>query len=334
MSRLLFLPGEQSAFINSVYSKSRLSSKELANLAGVHSRSLSDWRREKLRMTLSAAEVFCRKFDLSLPEDKDVMIQRWRIAQRGANKIGGDARFKKYGIFATVEGRSKGGKRSLSNLREKGIIPYFKSYQFPNDFSVDLAEYVGILLGDGGITPEQCFIALNSEADADYVVFMINFCQQIFGEAPKIYKNKNDKGIVIYYSGVMLVKYLMSLGLKIGNKVRLQVDVPEWIKVNKDFSKACLRGLMDTDGGVFLHRYKVKGKTYSYRKISFSNRSLPLLNFVRKTLKVFGFTPKQIDKVENKQVWLYNDAEVTRYLEIVGTHNQRLLKHHRTMEGC
>ena len=83
---------------------------------------------------------------------------------------------------------------------------------------------------------------------------------------------------------------------------------------------------MDTDGGVFLHRYKVGGQEYKYRKISFSNRSVPLLLFVSNTLTELGFTPKIIDKVENKKVWLYNTNEVKKYLEVVGTHNPRLLK--------
>lgn len=88
-----------------------------------------------------------------------------------------------------------------------------------------------------------------------------------------------------------------------------------------------MRGLMDTDGGVFLHRYKVNGKGYAYKKISFSNRSVPLLFFVANTLHELGFTPKIIDKIENKKVWLYNEQEVKRYLQIVGTHNARLLKY-------
>lgn len=84
---------------------------------------------------------------------------------------------------------------------------------------------------------------------------------------------------------------------------------------------------MDTDGGVFIHKYKVNNKTYSYRKINFTNRSLPLLNFVYNTLKEIGFTPKLLDKIENKKVWLYNTSEVARYLDVVGSNNQRLLKY-------
>jgi hypothetical protein len=45
------------------------------------------------------------------------------------------------------------------------------------------------------------------------------------------------------------------------------------------------------------------------------------------TLQTLGFTPKIIDKVENKKVWLYNAMEVEQYLKVVGTNNPRLLKY-------
>ena len=186
---------------------------------------------------------------------------------------------------------------------------------------------MGILLGDGGITPGQVFITLNGEADHDYVNFVIDLENRLFKEKPKIIKKNNDKAVAIYLNGIQLINYLVSIGLKIGNKVKQQVGVPNWIMSSKIYKVACLRGLMDTDGGVFLHRYKVNGKGYVYKKICFSNRSMPLLYFVEKTLKNLGFTPKIITKVENKKVWLYNESEVEKYLSLVKTHNSRLLKY-------
>lgn len=84
---------------------------------------------------------------------------------------------------------------------------------------------------------------------------------------------------------------------------------------------------MDTDGGVFMHRYKIKGKEYRYKKLSFVNRSVPLLNFVYETLNDLGFHPKKVMAVENKWIWLYNQHEVNEYLRTVGTSNPRLLRH-------
>lgn len=322
--RIKFLPSQQKQFIKRVYSLSKLSTNKLADIANVHPRSFRDWRREKLTMTLSAAEKFCKQFNLSLPEQREVLIERWRKTKAEAARIGGINLFKKHGSPATLEGRRKGGMKALANLRRNGIIPSLKSYALPSNFSEDLAEFVGILLGDGGITRNQIAITVNSEADREYVPFICNLGKKLFGEEPKYYKRKNSKACVIYYNGINLVKYLLSIGLKAGNKIKQQVDVPPWIKSSEKHSTACLRGLIDTDGGVFFHKYKVRGKEYIYRKICFSNRSLPLLIFVVETFKKLGFTPKIIDKVENKKVWLYNETEVKHYLDFIHSHNPRL----------
>ena len=323
--RLKFNSGQQKKFIEKIRKKSHLSIKELAKLAGVHERSFRDWNREKLTMTLKAARLFCVKFDHVLPEKQEVLVGRWKKRKEEASRIGGIARFKKHGSPGTEEGRRKGGMKSIANLRKNGIIPRVKIYKIPS-INKDLAEYVGIMLGDGGITPSQCTITLNSIADKDYARFVCDLACKLFGEKPKIFKKKDCNAITLYYNGSALVKYLCSLGLKTGNKVKQQVGVPDWVKNVGSYRIACLRGLMDTDGGVFIHRYKVNGKNYKYKKISFSNRSIPLLMFVRDTLLELGFTPKVIDKVENKKVWLYNENEVNRYLNTVRSHNVRLLK--------
>lgn len=325
--RIKFLPGQQRAFIATIYAKSGFSTKQLAKIVGIHPRSFIDWRREKLTIPLLAAELFCKQFNISLPEDKDIMVMRWQKAKEEASRKGGINLFNKHGSPATLEGRRKGGIKAIAILRKKGIASLCKIYTVPSTYSIKLAEYIGIMLGDGGLTPGQSCITLNSEADSEYISFVCQMGRELFGESPKLHKHKNDKAVVLYYNGVTLVTYLTSLGLKIGNKIKQQVGVPDWVASSQEYKIACLRGLIDTDGGVFLHKYKVNNKEYTYKKIAFSNRSVPLLRFVFQTLRELGFTPKIIDKIENKKVWLYNEQEVQRYLQIVGTNNARLLKH-------
>jgi hypothetical protein len=324
--RLKFLPGQQKQFIEAIYVKSGLSTKDLAQIASVCPRSFRDWRREKLTMTFKAAELFCIKFEHVLPENKKILIERWKRSKKDASKIGGIARFKLHGSPGTEEGRRKGGIKAIANLQKNGVVPRVKIYKIPR-FNKRLAEYVGIMLGDGGMTSSQCTITLNSKADKDYIRFVCDFADKLFGEKPKMFKKKDCNAITLYYSGGALIRYFCTIGLKVGNKVKQQVDVPDWVKKSRSYRIACLRGLMDTDGGVFIHRYTVNGKRYKYKKISFSNRSIPLLIFVSKALAELGFNPKIIDKVENKKVWLYNEKEVNCYLHTVGSHNLRLLQY-------
>lgn len=82
-----------------------------------------------------------------------------------------------------------------------------------------------------------------------------------------------------------------------------------------------MRGLIDTDGGAFIHSYKVNNRTYSYLKLNFSNMSQPLRNFVYRSLFILGFNPKMAGQ---KHVWLYSNSETRRYLLIIGSSNKRL----------
>lgn len=129
-----------------------------------------------------------------------------------------------------------------------------------------MAEFIGILLEDGGLTPSQIQISLNSMEDRKYGSFISSLGTNSFRVKPSILERKACNTVVVYYGGLNLVECLISLGLKTGNKVKQQIDVPDWIKSASDFRAVCLRGLMDTDDGVFLHKYKGRSKIYRYKK--------------------------------------------------------------------
>jgi len=126
-----------------------------------------------------------------------------------------------------------------------GIFGPVKTFNKPKA-SDELAEFIGIMLGDGHADKFQISITLNSIADANYIHFVINLCKGLFKHIPRVLKRKKGNAKVIYYYGVNLVKYLVSLGLIPGNKVKNQVGVPSWISDNFNYKVACLRGLMDT----------------------------------------------------------------------------------------
>lgn len=228
--------------------------------------------------------------------------------------------------FGGLEGRRRGGQMSQFTRRLNPeyyrnlgcIIP--KQPVVP-EYSKELAEFVGLVLGDGGLSYNQLRIALNSEKDLDYSHYVGGLMENLFGQKVGSFVRKDSKCIVLYVSGVSLIRVFCGLGLEVGNKVKLQVAVPEWIKRNELFSLWCMRGLMDTDGGVFLDRYIVNGKEYCYKEVCFTNKSRPLIDFVYKTLIRFGFHPKTYS--DNK-VWLYSYKETNRYLLEIGSSNQRL----------
>lgn len=316
----------QKRYLETVEKTSSLSGEKLAILFGVVGRSYRDWKRGKFSIPVKVADLIEKRFKISYPYCKEEALQNWKEAKLHASHLGGVGLIKKHGSPATVEGRRKGGLHALEVLRLRGVIPFAKPFAQPQGKSSELAEFVGILLGDGHIGEGQWSITVNSIADKQYAENISSLVEQLFEYKPGRFMKKDCNAIVLYGGGKYCIEYLQSLGLKTGNKITQQVGVPDWIKDTLEWRISCLRGLIDTDGGIFLHKYKVKGKEYVYSKLSFSNRSLPLIDFVYDTLEMVKLHPKKRLKEKSKQVWLYNVSEVKVYLDIIGTHNRRLLK--------
>lgn len=290
-------------------------------------RTYRDWKREIYSLPQKVVRKLSANFNIELPEDENELIKRWKLRKIESGKTGGFARLKLYGTSGTPEGRSRGGSNAMQIMRKNGIIPEAKKFKFPQKYDNALAEWFGIMLGDGGMTPSQIRITLNRIADKEYIPYVLKLGEKLFGERPKFIERSSHGVVVVYLTGINLIKYFLSNGMKLGNKVKIQIDVPNWIKENIEFSWACLRGLVDTDGGIFVHKYKVNGKIYSYRKLNFANRSIPLINFVFSTLDKFNLNPKLAVGLETKHVWLYNEKSTKKYIEVIGTNNPRLVKY-------
>ena len=320
--RLKFPVGKQREFIEKVFLKSGLDAKAVAGVVNVSPRTVRDWKREKYNISEKAFDIFCVKFQITHPADKSKLISDWQEIRLRSSIKGGLAHFKKYGNFGTPEGRRKGGSKALAILRERGIIsPTLKEYVYPNH-SERLAEFVGIMLGDGGITTQQATITLNSDADKKYISFVASLGKKLFGQKPRIGPRRDCRATCLRYSGLKFIDYLTNIGLKTGNKVEQQVDVPDWIKKSDQYKIACLRGLMDTDGCIAKSTHRRKSGQYVYFNPCFTNASKPLLNFVKNTLTAMGFHAS----VTGRHVWLYNTSEVKKYFETIGSSNYRLLK--------
>lgn len=318
MDRLDFKPGELQMYIKSVQNKLKLGSEDIGKLLNLSGRTIRDWKREKFKPTKIHIDKLGQLSGIEIPKYQ-LLPQYWNI--RKAAKLGGKRRYQLYGLLGDLETRSKGGKNSWIKRKDHPELwtKYTKPCNYPEE-SEDLAEFIGIVLGDGGLTHFQCVIYLNSDTDQEFANYAQRLITKLFNIVPSIKKHKIHKVLRVSVSSVNLIEYLTRKGLRLGNKVLLQASVPDWILLNPEYIKACIRGLIDTDGSFIIHKYKVKEKEYSYPKISFTNRSLPLIDFVYTGLMQHGFTPKKSYKY---QVWLHNQAEVMKYLKEVGVRNYR-----------
>lgn len=197
IERLKFLPGNQTNFLVNIVKKGGLPS-DLARLVNISPRTFSDWKTEKSSIPLMAARIYCKKFNLLLPESENTLISRWRLAKYEAAVKGGQALFRKHGSPGTPLGRSKGGKVAIRILQKKGLIKGPKEFKLPESYSSELAEWVGIMLGDGGLTDGQLHITLNSKADQGYIPYVSNLGKTLFGEEPRRILRKTENVVILY----------------------------------------------------------------------------------------------------------------------------------------
>ncbi len=247
------------------------------------------------------------------------------LAERA--RLGGLRRCQLYGNPGTPEGRSKGGKRSCEFFRLHPALARERSFEVLKEIkkpprSVDLAAFIGIMLGDGGIRNKyQLTVSLNYESEREYADYVGRLINRLFSVDHKVFRRKGSLGADIVVSSANVVNFLLDQGLQPGNKVKNQVDIPWWIKNNIEFQKACLRGLIDTDGSLYGHKYKVNNKWYEYLKLDFTNCSKPLLRSVYAILSDLGIK----SSLKGVHITVSAKSDVNRYLAIVGSSNTKFL---------
>jgi len=186
--------------------------------------------------------------------------------------------------------------------------------------SIDLAELIGIILGDGSFYINngqyQFDIAFNSTENH------IFFVRKLLENSTKAYiyekseRKKLCKHLRICQKPAVL-ELLSKTTKKAGDKITNQVTIPKWILKNKKFLKACVRGLIDTDGSV----YRLKPHWPNLFQISFKNNNKVLLRDTREAFVKLGYNPS---KVFGNRFVLTRQQEIIKYFKDIGTHNPKV----------
>lgn len=329
IDRLVFSrPGAQRKFIIQAKEKLDLDWEELAILIDAHPRSVRDWAREKYNMGRISARILARKSGVSIP--KNTKVKKWADHLLLAGHNGGLAIMRKYGRVPIDEKYRQEKWKQWWDTQGKYLpspidnIPM--TVKLPRR-SEKLAEFVGIMLGDGGISKYQLSITLNRVTDRLYSYFVKKLIRELFEVEASRIPAKEALADNLVISRIKIVEFaIKDLGLVLGNKVRQQVDIPDWIKINKKFAIACVRGLVDTDGSVFTHKYKVNGKEYSYKKLSYTSLSNPLLLSVYDILSNLGIKVRLAVSLGKSDVRIDSKEDMKRYFEIIGSSNPKHLK--------
>jgi len=148
----------------------------------------------------------------------------------------------------------------------------------------DLAELIGVVLGDGyiGKFPRTEILAIFSNLNNLGFIKRYSFLvEKIFNKKASLGKHSgNCTKISIYQKDIS-----KRLNIRVGPRKNQNIKIPGWILKNKEYLKRYLRGLYEAEGTFCIHK-----PTYTYKFI-FTNRNESLLENVYRALKILGFHP-------------------------------------------
>ncbi len=188
-------------------------------------------------------------------------------------------------------------------MKRTGKMPKYLSFIK----SKDLAEYTGVILGDGNISSfprtERLIIVGNSN-NVGFIRRYSLLTEKIFGKIPTVTKVSGANAIRISIYQKFISK---RLDIPSGNRAKYIFKIPAWILCNKNYMVGLLKGLFEAEGSFSVHL-----PTYTYN-FSFSNRNISLLDGVEKALVLLGFHPER----RNTEVRLRKKHEALEFERLI-----------------
>ena len=191
-----------------------------------------------------------------------------------------------------------------------------------------LAEFIGILLGDGSIgvykskNPEKpryrLKITLNSVKDRAYVDYVSSLIKDLFSIEPLIYFRKNENTADIILLNENVIKYLFNIGMKPSPKWNTAI-IPELFLKNT-LALNVLRGYMDTDGCIT----NMNNNGTRYPRIEMKICPSPMQTQIVTILRENGFDPRVNDIGKGKvRIMLSGKEKLNRWHNLIGFSNER-----------
>lgn len=189
-----------------------------------------------------------------------------------------------------------------TEAKTKGLIKSnFPAFQKNGD----LAELLGVMLGDGHIQKfprtERLLIFSNSN-NPGFIKRYTKLVEKLFDKKPYVYKQSGTNCVRISLYEKHISK---RVGMPTGPRKNLEIEIPAWILNDRSNIKRYLRGLYEAEGSYSVHL------PTSTHKFSFANTNQSMLKNVIKLLKVLGFSPH----FDLKRVQLSKRTEVERAIK-------------------
>jgi len=173
----------------------------------------------------------------------------------------------------------------------------------------DLAELIGVVLGDGHICvyprSEELRLISNSNNPGFIKRYALSM-EKIFKKKPYVISSRFTNSTKIGFYEKFISK---RLGISSGARKNLKIVIPNWIFQSKRYMIRYLRGLYEAEGSHCIH---LPTSTY---KLFFSNKNQSMLNNVFTLLGKLGFHPHMSKK--HYSVQLSKKEEVLRAIKLM-----------------
>ncbi len=183
----------------------------------------------------------------------------------------------------------------------------------------ELGEFIGVVLGDGHLSRKQVEIVLENPSEQGFAIRCSLLIKELFGLISVIRINPNENSLKLRVNSLSLVEFLLSKGLFVGNKIKNDVGIPQFVFDNNVLLTSCIRGLIDTDGGIFS-----KDRKGNRAIIEFENRTVQLRKDFKTGLEKLGFTPSRSGGISNS-IRIQKQDEVRRFIKEIGFNNPKNL---------
>ena len=238
-------------------------------------------------------------------------------------------------IFVYLKGTSKIPRENYLRLCSMaGKNPAMKYVEIFNkeqdikqigEMTEDMAEFLGILAGDGCLSLSNHEVAVSGHLKLDEEFMLGRVALLIFGlfgVRVKIKRHQRNNNIRCVVNSKKLSNFLASrFGHPKGKKLG-KLHIPQEIAESPRFLSAYLRGLFDTDGSVYMRRKR--GLV-----LSIISKDALYLQEVKKGMEDLGFHPS----VSGKNLYLYRQHEIDRFFLRIKPQNRKHLQRFRRLKG-
>ncbi len=266
-------------------------------------------------------------------KDRNIRVKEInKIIGQDFSKISKGRRMKEENFFKL---NNLVGEDTLKKIFNQDFIPHDvyigQDKYIPIERTEISAEFISIMLGDGHLDKNgsSTTIALNIIDDPDYVKYVKHeIIDKLFKKNSNFVEYFNHKlspkSVVlisqrksVHYAIYELGKSIQKKGLIPGNKVKNEVDVPDWVYFDKSEGKvfliSSLRGLFDTDGSISVI------KNRNTLNLAFSNSSLPLCKDFIQMCSILGIKTGNIIKSNKEngnpeyQVYISSKSQIKEF---------------------